>query len=99
MNDVKIIKGSEVICVHPRLSQPIEGVVIALTSEPGKMIGLQLKEEAGFHTCDGRGKDKYCIWVRPEHIMTKEELEASKKVKEDSLVKYQEFEELVLRRS
>lgn len=99
MIDLKIKKGDIVICSHPRLSHPSKGIIIALTDEPGKMIGIELTEQVGFHSCDGRGRDKHCVWARPEHIMTQEEYSSNIRVKEESLRKYQEFEELVLRRN
>lgn len=95
----KIQKGDKFVCMHPRMPAPFVGVVIALTTDPGKMIGLEFPDPIGIHSCDGRGKDKHCIWVRPEHIATEEEFTQSLKVKEATkAAAAKDLEELVLRK-
>lgn len=81
------------------LDNPFIGTVIALTDEPGKMIGIELDEPAGYHTCDGRGKNKYCIWVSPEQILTEVEFEDEKKAKEAAanITKYKEYKKITLK--
>lgn len=94
----KIKKGDKFVCLHPRMSAPVVGSVIALTSDPTKMIGLEFDDAVGFHSCDGRGKDKYCIWVRPEDILTEEEYTESIKAKEAiQAAAAVDLEEIVLR--
>ncbi len=44
------------------------GTVIALTDEPGKAIGVEYDEAVGEHSCDGRGKDRFCSWIHPDHV-------------------------------
>lgn len=94
----KIRKGDKFVCLHPRMSQPAVGDVIALTSDPGKMIGLEFSDPIGLHSCDGRGKDGYCIWVRPEHLLTEDEFTESLKAKKAAQAALAtDLEEIVLR--
>lgn len=72
----KIIKGDIFWCLGQGLSQPVKGTVIALTSNLGKRIGLEFAEPVGAHSCDGRGKDGYCLWVREDDILTEDEYQA-----------------------
>lgn len=92
----KIVKGDKFICTHPRLGDALIGTVIALTKDETKMIGLQFDEPMNGHTCDGRGKDKHCLWVRPAHLMTVEDYEDQMKAKEAAreLTKANDLEEL-----
>jgi len=94
-NVAMVHKGGQFICVHPKLSSPKLGMVIALTSDPAKMIGLQFTDDVGGHSCDGRGVDRHCLWVRPEHIMTVEEHRAASRASAAS--ESQDLEELRLR--
>lgn len=77
----KISKGDTFICQHPRLGTAIPGKVIALTTDETKQIGLQFEQNVNGHSCDGRGPDGHCLWVRPQHILTLEEYEQEQKVK------------------
>ena len=97
-NVSKIKKGEKFVCLHAHMSEPTVGTVIALTSDPGKMIGLEFEKDVGIHSCDGRGKNKYCIWVRPENILTEEEYAQLLKVKETtSKTISADLDEIVLR--
>lgn len=78
----KVRKGDKFVCLHPRMAAPTVGSVIALTSDPGKMIGLEFENQVGVHSCDGRGKDKHCIWVHPDNILTEDEYAELLKVRE-----------------
>ncbi len=69
----RVSVGDSMWCTHRRLPSPLLGTIIALTDEPGKMIGLEFEEDVGGHSCDGRGQDKYCLWVSPVQILTEEE--------------------------
>lgn len=77
MTSVKSIhKGDKFWCLGQGLAQPAFGTVIALTSNLGKQIGLEFDEPIGVHSCDGRGKEGYCLWVRAEDILTDDEYNA-----------------------
>lgn len=54
---------------------PLTGTIIALTDEPGKLIGVQFEQElfAG-HSCDGVGVNKKCLWVHYSNVITDEQL-------------------------
>lgn len=95
-NIKKIKKGDRFVCLHPRITTHALGTVIAITSNPSKQIGLELDEPVGFHSCDGRGKDKYCIWVRTTDIFTQEEYE-NNKVITNTKQSFEDLEELILR--
>lgn len=77
MTSVKSIqKGDRFWCLGQGLSQPAIGTVIALTSNLGKRIGLEFDDPIGAHSCDGRGKNGYCLWVREFDILTDGEYQA-----------------------
>lgn len=77
MTFVKTISvGDRFVVTHEPRVASAWGNVIALTDEPGKMIGFELDEEVGIHSCDGRGKNGYCVWATPEMIYTESEWEA-----------------------
>jgi hypothetical protein len=57
--------GQQYWCVARRLSQPLLGTIVALTDAIGKSIGLEFTENIVGHSCDGRGKNGYCLWVTP----------------------------------
>lgn len=95
----RIIKGDKFICIHPRVKGGHLGTVISITTNPTKNIGLQFDQPIGFHSCDGKGKDGYCIWVRPSDIMTEEEYKEDQKIRNAaSAVATTELEELILRK-
>lgn len=80
---LKISKGQEFWCLHPRMPQPIKGKIIALTDKADKLIGIEFPEPiSGFHNCDGRGAQSSCLWVLPRHIHTDEEFEEVKKIRQ-----------------
>jgi hypothetical protein len=93
----KIKKGDKFVCLHPRMAQIYVGTVVALTTDPAKAVGLEFVEQVGFHSCDGKGKDKHCIWVRPSDILTEEEYAIRNKIKQDAARSFVELDELVLR--
>lgn len=68
--------GDRFVVVNTKLSSPCEGTVIAITQQPGKLVGLELDEPKGIHSCDGRCKDKHGLWVRPKDLMTPEQFRA-----------------------
>ncbi len=91
-------KGDEFWCTHRRLPKPMLGVVIALTDQPGKLIGLEFKDNVKGHSCDGRGANGHCLWVAPEHILTPVEF----KEREETLsvaraMKYKEFDKIEIK--
>ncbi len=93
----KIKKDDRFVCLHPRMQGIYVGRVIALTTDPAKAIGLEFDEPVGFHSCDGKGKDKHCIWVRPSDILTEEEHTIRDKIKQDAAKSFTELDELILR--
>lgn len=80
----KISKGDKFVCTLDRLSKPTLGTVIALTNEPGKLIGLQFAEDVKGHSCDNRGKHGYCLWVSRYNILTESEYADSLKVEQEA---------------
>ena len=77
MTSVKSIKkGDKFWCLGQGIATPTFGTVIALTTNPAKSIGLQFDTKIGGHTCDGRGVEGCCLWVRPVDILTDEEFQA-----------------------
>ena len=78
MAEIKIKKGDVIFCVHrialgggttPGL--PIKGTILGITAKLNRQIAVELDEPIeGGHNCDGRGKDKHCVWCRPNHILT-----------------------------
>jgi len=94
----EISVGDKLWCTHRRLLRPMLGIIIALTSEPGKLIGLEFLEDVGGHSCDNRGKNGYCLWAVSEHVMTEAEyasFEAAKQTARDS--QYQEYKKVILK--
>jgi hypothetical protein len=71
----KIKKGEEYWCLLARLGKPRKGKVISLTSVLSKQIGLEFSENVSGHSCDGKGKNGYCLWCRAEHLATDEQME------------------------
>lgn len=93
----KISKGDVFVCTLKRLKSPVAGTIIALTNEPGKLIGLEFSENVNGHSCDGRGKDGHCLWASQYDILTKEEYEASLKVTEEAKkIVYSEMDSITL---
>ena len=80
----KINKGDKLVCTLRRLVQPLVGEVIALTNEPGKLIGLEFNEDVKGHSCDNRGKQGYCLWASQFDVLTEAEYEDLKKVKQEA---------------
>lgn len=109
MADIKIKKGDTVFCVHRKAidggtvpGMPIQGKIIGITSRENRQIAIELDEPVQFaHSCEGRGKDGHCIWVRPWHVLTPAEWETKKKELEEAAKNAAaletEVEELVLR--
>lgn len=89
---MKVKKGQSFWCLHPRLSEPEKGTIIALTNNPAKMIGMEFKKAVGLHSCDGRGADSSCLWVLPKHIVTDEKYE---QIKKDRAVSIKHAEQLI----
>lgn len=109
MTAIKIKKGDEVFCVHRKAidggetpGMPIKGKIIAITSRQNRQIAIQLDEKVyQGGSCDGRGEEGFCLWVRPWHLLTPEEWESKKKqleeVAKNAKALDTEVEELVLR--
>ncbi len=94
----KIVKGDVFICLHPRLGAAIPGKVIALTSDETKQIGLEFDQNVNGHSCDGRGLDGHCLWVRPQYILTPAEYEQELKAKQAAadVIAANDLEELII---
>lgn len=82
-------KGEKFWCVHRKLAFPMEGTCIAMTDNPGKMVAVQFEKEMGGHSCDGRGKEGQCLWLRPGNLYTAKEWKSVK----------QRFEQMALHTS
>lgn len=62
-------KGDPVVVLaFEDLGVTTEGVVVAITSDPEKQIGVEFPDPVGKHHCDGRGEHGHCLWVRAEHV-------------------------------
>lgn len=79
------------------VSKDTIGTVIALTDIPGKMIGIELDDPVGFHSCDNRGKDGYCVWAYPEEILSEQEYIDMKNAQTAVVDNHQEFQKITLR--
>lgn len=69
-------KGDEIYCTLSRLGKPKKGKIIALTTNPAKQIGLEFDEDVAGCSCDGRGKQGYCLWAKVEHLATESMVKA-----------------------
>ena len=77
--------GCEYWCKHSRLPYPVQCVVIIITDEPGKQVGVELDESFSMtHNLDGLLSSKKGLWVLASHLMTNEEYSASLKASEIS---------------
>ena len=93
----KVSVGDKMWCTHRRLSSPLLGTIIALTDEPGKVIGLEFEEDMNGHSCDGRGPDRHCLWVSSVHILTEVEYEDRITAEQAALAaKPKEFQSITL---
>lgn len=93
----KISKGDRFICVLNRLSKPTLGTVIALTNEPGKLIGLEFAEDVKGHSCDNRGKPGYCLWASRYDILAESEYEDSLRISDTAKsIVYTEMDSITL---
>ncbi len=76
-----IQKGQKFWSLHPKLGRPMLGTVVCLTTEPGKMVGLEFEEPLppglSHLDLDGRAKKGYSMWAHPEHILTEKEYEGA----------------------
>jgi hypothetical protein len=79
--------GDPLLLVEPRLSdQPLRVVVAALTTEPGRQIGVRLLTgplpRAG--DCDGRTPPRCGWWATPRQLYTPELLAAAARAKAEA---------------
>jgi hypothetical protein len=100
----KIVKGQKLWCIHRQLLKPMLGVVICLTTEPGKQIGLQFEEQVPARLAhldlDGRGKKGYCVWAHVSHVLTEQEYQdklVSEELARKEAADIKEVDEIVLR--
>ena len=97
------IMGSE------ELPRPRKGTIIRLSSEPGKAVGVEFEEPLGgvdengqswgtIHTCDGRGKNGYCLYVRPDQVLDEKAMKAhsARQAEAVEASKFDEYEELLV---
>lgn len=94
----EISKGDKFWCNHRKAgSKYILGTVIALTDQPGKLIGLQFEANVSGHSCDGKGKQGYCLWTGIENLLSESEYaDHLKTVK--SATQFNEFDKISLRK-
>ena len=70
--------GCEYWCKHPRLPYPVECVVIVITDEAGKQVGVELNERFSMtHNLDGKLSSSRGMWVLASQLMTTEEYRQS----------------------
>jgi hypothetical protein len=74
----KVFKlGQSVVVVgHERHRHPFAGRIVAITTEPGKTIGVAATEEVGGNSLDGRCKQGHGLWVSPHQVRTPEAFHA-----------------------
>lgn len=79
--------GSEVYGFIPtRMGSPLKGKIVAITSQPGKAVGVQLEGFADGHSCDrrvmteGGVEAKSCLWFATEHLMSETQYAESVKL-------------------
>lgn len=66
--------GCEYWCKHTRLPYPVQCVVITITDEPGKQVGVELDEKFSMtHSLDGRLTSGRGLWVLANQLLTTEE--------------------------
>ena len=93
----KITIGDRFVVLKEINGSPTMGTVIALTSQPGKRIGIKLDEQVGYHSCDGRCEDGYGAWVMADGILTEAEYEDLKaEQKAASQPQFEEFTSITL---
>jgi hypothetical protein len=82
MAKVTLRVGDPVIvrCNEPKLKGALPAKLVALTSEPGKIVGVEFNEDIGGHSCDGAGLQGHCMWILPENIFTTKEAEELRKL-------------------
>ena len=74
--------GCEYWCKHNRLPYPVQCIVITITDEPGKQVGVELDEKFSMtHNLDGLLTNKKGLWVLASHLMTNTEYNESLKAK------------------
>jgi hypothetical protein len=97
------IMGSE------ELPQPLKGKIIRLSNEVGKAVGVEFNEPIGgvddtgqpfgtVHTCDGRGKPGYCLYVRPDQVLDEKAMQAHKAHQADLVAgsNFEEYDEITV---
>lgn len=66
--------GDKLWCIQPCLGSPRLGTVIALTVEPGKLVGMEFEEPVPSRVahldCDKKGRMGYCVWAHPNFLFT-----------------------------
>jgi hypothetical protein len=82
---MKVSKGDELYYRGRRVSEPTLCKVIAITTDEAKQIGLEFKTDVGGHSCDGRGKQGFCLWARSWDLMTKAEYKAMQEAQEAAI--------------
>lgn len=67
-----IKKGDTVVVLpHDSIGVAKEAVVLTLTSDPTKQVGVEFSEPVlRGHSCDNRGRQGHCWWVRAALIRT-----------------------------
>jgi|6_EtaG_2_1085325.scaffolds.fasta_scaffold30031_2 hypothetical protein len=69
-------KGDKYWCMLPRLKEPKKGKIISLSTSLSKQIGLEFDEDVGGHSCDGCGKQGYCLYCRISHLANDDMIKA-----------------------
>jgi hypothetical protein len=78
-------KGDEYWCMLPRLAEPKKGKIISLSTSTSKQVGLEFDEDVNGHSCDGRGKQGYCLYCRVGHLANDDMLNAMKTQRQNDI--------------
>jgi hypothetical protein len=92
-------KGDKLWYKARQMPQPLLGTLVCITTEPGKILGLEfdveLPKDLAHLDLDGRGKKGFCVWAHPANVLNEEEFRAllNSRAEKES---FTELDELVL---
>jgi hypothetical protein len=71
--------GDKVVVDSHHLPGPLPGTIVAVTSIPGKTIGVELDHPLGLHTCDNLCGKGYGIWATATEVYAPAEYRSRRK--------------------
>jgi len=93
----KLKKGDRLWYKARSMPEFMNGTLLCITTEPGKILGLQFDEpvpESLSHLdLDGRGRKGYCTWAHPTEVYNDDE---HKELLNRQPPQYEELDELEL---